>query len=348
MDIGNSPTPPLPPPVSGRERGGSTSPRPSSSATRAYTPNSIARSKLSSASGRMTVSRADIERNPVAAKAENRVVVNHVTPTLMSPSNRMSGGSPSGNRVYPQPRDRETERGGVPVFPPRSTHPTCPFCSGVARPSVVMFDDDYYIEPDQRAFKRWFTGVKRDIADSQAKAKAAAGDGASKAKAKPTSRPRTTASKGRGTAKGGQRESTPVDDGLTRVVLIEFGCGTRIPTIRKLFEKTMLQMHGQATLVRINPVDVSRSDKNDSGAQDKATEAGVSFKAEDSYVPVQSGALEALSSLKAMLEVRIERRRQGWERERAEREQAEANPDKAKGTRDRRDKARPGVRPARK
>lgn len=70
-----------------------------------------------------------------------------------------------------------------------------------------------------------------------------------------------------------------------RVVVIEMGAGTAIPSVRRLGEN-LVRNHPQATLIRINP-----------------REAEFDYLSEDRGVSIQLGALEALSLIES--EIRI-------------------------------------------
>ena len=111
----------------------------------------------------------------------------------------------------------------------RGELPRCPFCGGLARPNVLLFDDGAWVSKYRDAqrgrYLHWRAGLK-----------------------------------GR------------------RVVVVELGAGTAIPTIRRLGED--LVAGGLATLVRINP---------------QASDG------DEPAIPIRLGALEALQQIEAKL-----------------------------------------------
>jgi NAD-dependent SIR2 family protein deacetylase len=126
--------------------------------------------------------------------------------------------------------------GRLPIVPTPTNHPACPRCMRPARPHVLMFDDDAWIDrgtPNYKAFRRAL-------------------------KAKPDA----------------------------RVVLLELGCGTRIPTIRDAFEALGTRLGARATLVRVNPAD---------------TDPG-KLRGACAFIPIASGALDALAAINARMQ----------------------------------------------
>ncbi len=111
----------------------------------------------------------------------------------------------------------------------RGELPRCPFCGGLARPNVLLFDDGAWVskyrDSQRTRYLHWLAGLK-----------------------------------GR------------------RVVVVELGAGTAIPTIRRLGED--LVARGLATLVRINP---------------QASDA------DEPAIPIRMGALEALWQIETKL-----------------------------------------------
>jgi NAD-dependent SIR2 family protein deacetylase len=93
---------------------------------------------------------------------------------------------------------------------PRSDYLTnfiyCPKCGALARPNILMFDDDQWIEPTDRRYKKWRKTMLHALL-TQAREK---------------------------------------------LVILEFGCGKRVPTVRMHNEQLLRKLGVKATLIRIN------------------------------------------------------------------------------------------------
>lgn len=94
-------------------------------------------------------------------------------------------------------------------------HPRCPKCGGLARPNILMFGDSDWIEnsAQQTRYSIWRAGLFSEFK---------------------------------------QRKELPNEPQL-RAVIIEIGCGHRVPSVRWHDERLLRDLQQHATLIRVNP-----------------------------------------------------------------------------------------------
>eukprot|EP00768_Dysnectes_brevis_P007573 gnl/Dysnectes_brevis/6447_a10011_404.p1 GENE.gnl/Dysnectes_brevis/6447_a10011_404~~gnl/Dysnectes_brevis/6447_a10011_404.p1 ORF type:complete len:522 (+),score=86.49 gnl/Dysnectes_brevis/6447_a10011_404:64-1629(+) len=130
-----------------------------------------------------------------------------------------------------------------PMHRPTSTHPRCSRCSAVARPHVLMWDDDEWYWEDDDALRQWGGKVGR----------------------------------------GGEK----------KVLILELGCGTRVPTVRDMMELTCSRLRKRgvdAQLVRVNPLHFQAGE--------------LAKRMRGAFLPVKAGGLEALKQIDARISAR--------------------------------------------
>mmetsp|Transcript_159030 Transcript_159030/g.506493 ORF Transcript_159030/g.506493 Transcript_159030/m.506493 type:complete len:479 (+) Transcript_159030:80-1516(+) len=125
---------------------------------------------------------------------------------------------PYGRRAAPLvrlPVQRQAARGDEKGGPFRENWPRCPACDGLARPAILMFNDNLWIDDDQQEI-RWIAW-KRAV----------------------------RAVAGRSRAEGRR----------SRVLILEIGCGANVTTVRTSVERAARQFAEEATVTvaRVNP-----------------------------------------------------------------------------------------------
>lgn len=117
----------------------------------------------------------------------------------------------------------------------------CPKCGAIARPNVLMFDDDCWIDVDDRHYRSWRKNVVKEMTHT------------------------------------GVRK---------RLVILELGCGLRVPTVRE-HNEALLKKLGDigATLIRIN------------------MEFAANAKQASRTISIKAGCLEALQKIAAAVDV---------------------------------------------
>ncbi|GKT14587.1 hypothetical protein ADUPG1_010515 [Aduncisulcus paluster] len=147
--------------------------------------------------------------------------------------------------------------GSVKVFDNREieyrNQPACPSCGRLARPNVLMFDDGKWLDADDTHFKRW-------------------------------KRYATIVCGGKGGSKTAIR-----DDEMKNIVILEIGCGLKVPTLRRLSEKLCTLLGERCSLIRINP-NHTKFGKGRTATDEPDGMAGRFF-------PIKATGLEALQAI---------------------------------------------------
>lgn len=93
-------------------------------------------------------------------------------------------------------------------------HSRCRFCKQLARPNVLMFEDDAWVEVSDAKYVSWEQTIKTEM------------------------------------------EASKEENAPKKLVILEIGCGTRVPTVRMNSERLVrigLKRGWTVTLIRINP-----------------------------------------------------------------------------------------------
>jgi hypothetical protein len=154
-----------------------------------------------------------------------------------------------------------------------SNHPRCVVCGGVARPAVKMFQDsDTWLDAADSGRFNEFLAQLEEAAEGEESSSESETEGKRAAAAAP-------------------RVPAPAPKAVSTAVVLEFGCGPNVRTMRYAASKAQMTLREgvgaqQVTLIRVNP---------EYPLCEHALSPGVAF------IPLLEGALEATQAIDALI-----------------------------------------------